>query len=89
MGCASCTGELSDYSTVGHQLRAIAVAHSLEGFTKSVLDAIAKLVVVAVLALVLHGAVSPTTEQAAKAMPEVRGRQPVRFIERRAVAQHR
>ena len=65
-GCASCTGELSDYSTIGRELKAIAVLPSLEGFTKSVLDVIAKLAVVAVLAIVVHAVVFPTTEQVAK-----------------------
>ena len=37
----------SDYSTIGRELREIAVKPSLEGFTKSVLDVIAKLVAVA------------------------------------------
>jgi hypothetical protein len=65
-GCASCTGELSDYSTIGRELKAIAVLPSLEGFTKSVLDVIAKLVVVAMLAIAVHAVVFPTTEQIAK-----------------------
>lgn len=55
--CPACTGELSDYSKIGRELRAIAVAPSLEGFTKSVLDVIAKLVAVAVLALALHSGI--------------------------------
>jgi len=55
--CPACTGELSDYSKIGHELRAIAVAPSLEGFTKSVLDVIAKLIAVAVLALALHSGI--------------------------------
>ena len=46
--CASCTGELSDYSKIGCELRAIANMPSLEGFTNKVLDVIAKLVAVAV-----------------------------------------
>ena len=62
-GCASCTGELSDYSTIGRELKAIAVLPSLEGFTKSVLDVIAKLVVVAMLAIAVHAVVFPTTAQ--------------------------
>src|ERR1700689_5268753 len=64
-GCASCTGELSDYSTIGRELKAIAVLPSLEGFTKSVLDVIAKLVV-AVLAIVVHSMVFPTVRQVAQ-----------------------
>ena len=55
--CTACTGELSDYSKIGRELRAIAVAPSLEGFTKSVLDVIAKIVAVAVLALALHSGI--------------------------------
>ena len=53
-GCASCTGELSDYSTISRELKAMAVLPSLEGFTKSVLEVIAKLAVVAVLAIAVH-----------------------------------
>jgi hypothetical protein len=55
--CSACTGELSDYSKIGRELRAITVAPSLEGFTKSVLDVIAKIVAVAVLALALHSGI--------------------------------
>jgi hypothetical protein len=62
--CASCTGELSDYSTIGRELKAIAVLPSLEGFTKSVLDVIAKLVVVAMLAIAVHAVVFPTGQVA-------------------------
>src|ERR1700683_1305088 len=65
-GCASCTGALSDYFTRGRELKAIAVLPSLEGFTKSVLDVIAKLVVVAVLATVVHSMVFPTVRQVAQ-----------------------
>jgi hypothetical protein len=54
-GCTSCAGELSEYTTIGRELRAFATVPSLEGFTKSVLDVIAKLAIVAVLALALHG----------------------------------
>src|SRR6202030_2839284 len=56
-GCASCTGAQSDFSTIGNELRKIAVEPSLEGFTKSVLDVIAKLVAVAMLAIVLHSVI--------------------------------
>ena len=55
--CASCTGALSDYSTIGRELREIAVKPSLEGFTKSVLDVIAKLVAVALLLIALHSVI--------------------------------
>jgi Putative zinc-finger len=55
--CASCTGELSDYSAIGRELRSIAAMPSLEGFTKSVLDVIAKLVAVAILAVALHAGI--------------------------------
>jgi hypothetical protein len=65
-GCASCTGELSDYSTIGRELKAIAVLPSLEGFTKSVLDVIAKLAVVAMLAIVVHSLVFPSARQVAQ-----------------------
>ncbi len=64
--CASCTGELSDYSTIGRELKAIAVLPSLEGFTKSVLDVIAKLAVVAMLAIAVHAVVFPTARQVAQ-----------------------
>jgi hypothetical protein len=75
--CASCTGELSAYSTIGHQLRAIAVAPSLEGFTRSVLDVIAKLTVVAVVAIALHAALFPTAQQFGKAVPQIVASRPV------------
>src|SRR5271154_4470088 len=65
-GCAACTGELSDYSKIGRELKAIAVLPSLEGFTKSVLDVIAKLAVVAMLAIAVHAVVFPTTQQVAQ-----------------------
>ena len=55
--CASCTGALSDYSTIGRELREISVKPSLEGFTKSVLDVIAKLVAVALLLIALHSVI--------------------------------
>ncbi len=56
-GCATCAVAQSDYSTIGEELRKIAVEPSLEGFTKSVLDVIAKLVAVAMLAIVLHSVI--------------------------------
>ncbi len=56
-GCAACTGELSDYSAIGRELRAIAVMPSLDGFAKSVLDVIAKVVAVALLAVALHAGI--------------------------------
>ncbi|HZC45050.1 MAG TPA: zf-HC2 domain-containing protein [Candidatus Acidoferrum sp.] len=62
-GCASCTVESSDYSTIGRELRAFATVPSLEGFTKSVLDVIAKLAIVAVLAIALHGLFPRTVPQ--------------------------
>lgn len=52
--CPACTGELSDYSAIGHELRALVVMPALEGFTKSVLAAIAAIVVVAIFALTIH-----------------------------------
>ena len=55
-GCTTCTGELSDYSKIGRELRAIATTPSLEGFTKSVLNVIAKIAAVAMLAIALHTA---------------------------------
>src|SRR5271156_169814 len=67
-GCAACTGELSDYSTIGRELKAIAVLPSLEGFSKSVLDVIAKLVVVAMLAIVVHSVVFPSARQVAQTL---------------------
>ena len=78
-GCASCSGAQSDYSTIGNELRKIAVEPSLEGFTKSVLDVIAKLVAVAMLAIVLHSViVRPNTLKISQSKPEtVASRQPV------------
>ena len=77
-GCASCTGALSDYSTIGGELRKIAVKPSLEGFTKSVLDVIAKLVAVAMLAIALHSAiVGPNRLEISQSIPEtVASKQP-------------
>jgi len=70
-GCASCTGALSDYSTIGGELRKIAVKPSLEGFTRSVLDTIAKLVAVAILLLALHNViVRPSSVNVAHISPE-------------------
>ncbi len=76
--CASCTGELSDYSAIGRELRTIAAMPSLEGFTKSVLDVIAKLVAVAIFVLALHGGIfRPGIEHVARSLPEtVTGQQP-------------
>jgi Putative zinc-finger len=69
--CASCTGALSDYSTIGRELREIAVKPSLEGFTKSVLDVIAKLVAVALLLIALHSViVGPGSVNVARSLPE-------------------
>jgi hypothetical protein len=74
--CASCTGALSDYSTIGRELREIAVKPSLEGFTKSVLDVIAKLVAVALLLIALHSVVVGPLN-VAQSLPEtVASRQP-------------
>jgi len=69
--CAACTGELSDYAKIGRELKAIAVAPSLEGFTKSVLDLIATLVAVAIFILVLRAdAFRPNVVTVARPMPE-------------------
>src|SRR6266478_3461179 len=68
--CASCTGELSDYSKIGRELKAIAVMPSLEGFTKSVLDVIAKLVAVAILLIALHSVIVPSRSNVARSLPE-------------------
>jgi len=69
--CATCKSELSDYATIGRELKAIAVAPSLEGFTKSVLDLIATLVAVAILILALRvGADRPNIVNVAHAVPE-------------------
>ena len=54
--CATCTSELSDYRRIGSELRAITVMPSLDGFTKSVLELIGKIAVVAFIAIVLHSA---------------------------------
>lgn len=53
-GCTICAAELSDYSKIGREIRAIASTPSLEGFTKSVLNLIAKVAAVAMLAIALH-----------------------------------
>jgi hypothetical protein len=75
--CASCTGELSDYSTIGRQLRAMAAVPSLEGFTKSVLAAIATLIAVAIFAVAMHG--NPNTGNVARAVPDaITSRPPAR-----------
>jgi hypothetical protein len=71
--CASCTVELSDYSKIGRELRAIAVMPSLEKFTKSVLDIIGKLVVIAIFAAALHGTVGPSTVKVAQSRPAIVG----------------
>ena len=78
-GCASCTGAQSDYSAIGQELRKIAVTPSLEGFTKSVLDVIAKIVAVAMLAIALHTAiVGPDSLKKSQPMPQtVASRQPI------------
>ncbi|MGA9725423.1 MAG: zf-HC2 domain-containing protein [Candidatus Binatus sp.] len=68
-GCASCTIEQSDYSKIGRELRALAVMPSLEGFTKSVLDVIGKLVVIAIFAVALHGIVGPSAIKVAQSRP--------------------
>jgi hypothetical protein len=69
--CAACTGELSDYATIKRELKAIAVAPSLEGFTKSVLDLIATLVAVALFILVLRAdAIRPNVATVVRPMPE-------------------
>src|SRR5579863_9497152 len=56
-GCATCAVAQSDYSAIGNELRKIAVKPSLEGFTKSVLDVIAKIVAVAILLIALHSVI--------------------------------
>jgi len=69
-GCATCAVAQSDYSTIGNELRKIAVEPSLEGFTKSVLDVIAKIVAVAMLAIVLHSViVGPNSLRISQPMP--------------------
>src|SRR5258708_25082907 len=70
-GCASCTGAVSDYSTIGSELRKIAVKPSLEGFTRSVLDVIAKLVAVAIVMIVLHSViVGPGSVNVVRPLPQ-------------------
>lgn len=69
--CVSCAAELSDYSTIGRELRAIAVVPSLENFTKSVLKLIEKLAVVAILAIALRSILlAPSTTRVAHPMPD-------------------
>ena len=69
-GCASCAVAKSDYSTIGTELRKIAVTPSLEGFTKSVLDVIAKLVAVAMLAIVLHSVIVGRNSLISQPLPQ-------------------
>ena len=69
--CASCTVVLSDYSTIGRELRAIAIVPSLEGFTESVLNLIEKLFIVAIFAVALHwSAAGPNSVKVARSWPE-------------------
>ena len=69
--CAACTGELSDYSAIGRELRSIATMPSLDGFAKSVLDVIAKIVAVAIFVLALHaGIFRPGIDHLAPSLPE-------------------
>lgn len=77
-GCASCSGAQSDYSAIGQELRKIAAKPSLEGFTKSVLDVIAKLVAVAMLAIALHSViVGPNSLRISQPIPQtVASKQP-------------
>ncbi len=75
-GCPSCTVEQSDFAKIGRELRAIAVMPSLEGFTKSVLDIIGKLVVIAIFAAALHGIIGPGTVRVAQSRPEIAGIKP-------------
>jgi hypothetical protein len=72
-GCSCCTVEQSDYAKIGRELRAIAVMPSLEGFTKSVLDLIGKLVVIAIFAAALHAIVGPSTVKVAQSQPATVG----------------
>jgi len=69
--CPSCTGALSDYSKIGRGLRAIAVMPSLEGFSKSVLDLIGKLIIIVILAAAVHGIITTSSiKEVARALPE-------------------
>jgi Putative zinc-finger len=69
--CANCTSELSDYRKIGSELKAITVMPSLDGFTKSVLELIGKIAVVAVIAIVLHSAfVSRRAAEMARVIPD-------------------
>jgi hypothetical protein len=75
-GCVACTIEQSDYAKIGRELRAIAVMPSLEGFTKSVIDLIGKLVVVAIVAATLHGVVGSGAVKVARSRPVTVGSKP-------------
>jgi hypothetical protein len=69
-GCVSCALTLSDYLRIGRELRAVAVVPALEGFTKSVLELIAKLGVAAIIVVALHSAiVGWRTAEIARPMP--------------------
>ena len=77
-GCATCAVAQSDYSTIGEELRKIAVEPSLEGFTKSVLDVIAKIVAVAMLAIVLHSVIVSRNSLISQPIPQsVASRPPI------------
>jgi hypothetical protein len=56
--CATCVAQVADYTALGAELRRIARIPRLEGFTKSVLEKIAKLAVVAFCILAMRGGVA-------------------------------
>jgi hypothetical protein len=58
VGCATCVGQVADYTRIGEELRKIAQIPQLEGFAKSVLEKIAKLAVVAFCILMMQGGIA-------------------------------
>jgi hypothetical protein len=53
--CTTCIASLSDYSTLSNEIRKIVEIPRLEGFSRSVLERIGKLVVIAFLILAARG----------------------------------
>lgn len=80
--CAACTSEVSDYATIGRELKALTVMPSLEGFTKSVMAAIASLIGVVFLAIALHDvAVRPNILSITRSVPATVATAPVRVFD--------
>ncbi len=65
VACATCTAQVTDYTTLGEELRKIVQIPQLEGFAKAVLEKIAKLAVVAFCILAMRGGVMRLSTPAA------------------------